>query len=276
MNGIIRTPIALLLLVEMLLLSACRAAAFEAAPGHVHAGTRPAAGPVLSVGNPTLPPGESLPSDEVCAGRVAPSGPEIRPDNALFNATRGHQKQIPGTFLSRVSGNFSGTTDEIIQWAACKWGIDTDVVRAQAAQESSWFMTAAGDFTDDSRWCAPGHVAGGDGNPGCAESVGMMGVKFRYHGVAFPEAGESTAYNLDYTYAVWRTCFEGQETWLADHPPGSGYRAGDLWGCLGRWYAGDWRSAEASGYIGRVQAAYRTRTWESDWFAELHSPASAG
>ena len=155
MNGIIRTPIALLLLVEMLLLSACRAAAFEAAPGHVHAGTRPAAGPVLSVGNPTLPPGESLPSDEVCAGRVAPSGPEIRPDNALFNATRGHQKQIPGTFLSRVSGNFSGTTDEIIQWAACKWGIDTDVVRAQAAQESSWCMTAAGDFTDDSRWCAP-------------------------------------------------------------------------------------------------------------------------
>ena len=30
---------------------------------------------------------------------------------------------------ARVTGNFTGTTDMILQWAACKWGIDEDIVR---------------------------------------------------------------------------------------------------------------------------------------------------
>ena len=126
-----------------------------------------------------------------------------------------------------------------------------------------------GDFTSDERWCAPGHTLGGDGRPGCPESVGIMGVKYQYHGVAFPEAAESTAYNLDYTLAVVCSCFDGQESWLADNPVNSGYRAGDLWGCLGRWYEGDWRSASANGYIGRVQAAMNSEVWKSDWFVEF-------
>ena len=62
--------------------------------------------------------------------------------NATYNATRGNQT-LPNNFLSgdprvntltaRVTGNFSGSTDEILQWAACKWGVDEDMVRAQAA-----------------------------------------------------------------------------------------------------------------------------------------------
>jgi hypothetical protein len=237
------------------------------------AGGRPA---TAAPADGTLPPGAALPDDATCAARVMDSGAEIRPGNTPFNQTRGRIKPLPGPFLSRLSGNYTGTTDDIIQWAACKWGIDADVVRAQAGQESSWFMSAIGDFTSDPNWCAPGHAPGGDGRPGCPESVGLMGVKFRYHGVAFPEAGQSTAYNLDYTLSVWRSCFEGQEQWLADHPPRSGYRAGDMWGCLGRWYAGDWRSGEALGYIGRVQQAYQSRSWESAWFRDLTAPASAG
>lgn len=224
----------------------------------------------------TLPPGEHLPQDTECARRVIPSGNEIRPANAVFNQTRGRQKNLPGPFLSRLSGDFTGSTDEIIQWAACKWGIDTDILRAQAAQESSWFMNSVGDFTDDEQWCAPGHRPGQDGRPGCPESVGIMGVKYRYHAVAFPEAGQSTAYNLDYTLAVWRTCFEGQEGWLADNPPRSGYKAGDVWGCLGRWFEGDWRSSSAEGYISRVQAALNSRVWTEEWFRLLSSAASSG
>lgn len=225
----------------------------------------------------TLPPGQRLPDDADCARQVVPSGPELRPINAPFNATRGHRKDLPGPFLSRLSGDFTGTTDEIIQWAACKWGIDTDVVRAQAAQESSWFMTAVGDFTSQPQWCAPGHPPGVDGRTGCPESVGIMSVKYRYHRVAFPEAGQSTAYNLDYALAVWRTCFEGQEDWLAENPPNSGYRPGDMWGCVGRWYqGGDWLNPLAVGYIGRVQARLAEQVWTQNWFARLQVPASAG
>jgi hypothetical protein len=223
-------------------------------------------------GTPLLGPGQSLPSDAACAGRVVASGSEIRPTNTVFNNTRGHQKPLSGAFLSRVSGDFTGTTDEIIQWAACKWGIEADVVRAQAVQESNWFMTQLGDFTDDKQWCAPGHAAGSDGQAGCPQSIGILQVKYRYFTDAFPEAAASTAYNLDYALGVWRTCFEGQETWLADQPPASGYQAGDMWGCLGRWYAGDWHSATAGGYIGRVQSALHGRTWQTAEFRALSAP----
>lgn len=232
--------------------------------------------PIIQARTETLAPRQNLPGDKYCAGRVVPSGPETRPANEVPNHTRGHQKNLSGSFLSQVTGDFTGTTDEIIQWAACKWGIDTDVVRAQAAQESSWFMSAAGDFTDDPNRCAPGHVPGGDGRPGCPESVGIMQVKYRYHEGAHPEAGQSTAYNLDYALATWRTCYEGQEPWLADHPSGSGYRAGDLWGCVGRWYAGDWRSDLASGYVSRVQANLAERIWTQDWFLNLAAPPAVG
>ena len=32
--------------------------------------------------------------------------------------------------LPRVDGQFEGTTDEIFQWAACKWGLPDDLLRA--------------------------------------------------------------------------------------------------------------------------------------------------
>ena len=31
-----------------------------------------------------------------------------------------------------------GTTDEIFQWAACKWGVPDDLLRAVAVRESTW------------------------------------------------------------------------------------------------------------------------------------------
>jgi len=234
------------------------------------------ADPFPIVRNVTLPPGERLPDDAQCVWRVLPAEPEIRPTNAVFNYTRGQQPAPPGALLHRVTGNFTGTTDEIIQWASCKWGIDTEVVRAQAAQESSWFMTSVGDFTSDESRCAPGHPPGADGRPGCPESIGIMSVKYHYHSAAFPWAGWSTAYNLDYALGVWRTCFEGEESWIADHPPESGYGRGDLWGCVGRWYSGDWRSAEALEYIGKVQAYMDGRVWAEAWFAELRAATIVG
>lgn len=130
-------------------------------------------------------------------------------------------------------------------------------------------MTTVSDFTSDVQWCAPGHVPGGDGEPGCAQSIGILQVKYRYNADAFPMAAESTAYNLDWALAVWRLCFEGQTTWLANQPPGSGYEAGDMWGCLGSWFAGDWHSPTAEGYIRKVQAHYRDRAWQAEWFLAL-------
>ena len=69
---------------------------------------------------------------------------------------------------ARVTGNFTGTTDQIIQWAACKWGIDEDIVRAQAAKESGWHQNAAGDWRTDGN-CSRTHRRNGSS---CADSSG--------------------------------------------------------------------------------------------------------
>jgi hypothetical protein len=235
--------------------------------------TANAGGGVVTTGAPTttavpthfvtLPVGAALPSDAECAARIRPA-PEIRPGNKTYNETRGHPvANPPAPIYARVTGDFTGTTDEIIQWAACKWGFDEDVVRAQAAKESYWTQTAAGDLTSDPAGCAPGHAIGADGHPGqCAESVGIMQVRYPYWPWAFPDAGTSTAFNLDVALASRRSCFEGNEAWLNTTQRGRDYASGDLWGCIGNWYSGRWYDGPSNSYISAVQDNLNTRIWE--------------
>ena len=106
----------------------------------------------------------------------------MRPSNEPFNQTRGHPTAADPGYprFARVTGAFTGTTDEIIQWAACKWGIDEDVVRAQAAKETYWTQDHLGDFGTDPTHCVPGHPIGADGEAGkCPESIGMMQTRCR-------------------------------------------------------------------------------------------------
>ena len=198
----------------------------------------------------TLPPGSTLPSDDECTARVRPAK-ENRDGNAKFNQTVGGPTAPNPPYFElagRVTGNFTGTTDEIIQWTACKWGIDEDVVRAQIAKESWWHQDAAGDFSSDPATCAPNHPIGADGKDGqCPESIGLGQVRAPFYKDYIDHAVASSAYNLDVTYGIWRSCFEGTETWLNDVEHGQPYAAGDLWGCVGRWFAGRWYTAAGAG-----------------------------
>jgi hypothetical protein len=214
----------------------------------------PSRGPVPAPPQPgpggkfvTLPPGSALPSDVECASRVR-SVPEIRPDNATPNSTRGTN---PNDKYPSVTGNFTGTTDEILQWSACKWGIDEDVVRAQIAKESWWNMDNVGDV------------------PSGCPSYGLGQVRPCYHETAVEDNNAllSSAYNVDYTYAGWRSCYEGNETWLNTVERGQEYAAGDLWGCLGVWFSGRWHVPAAEEYIGAVQGYLSQRIWENPDFA---------
>jgi autotransporter family porin len=214
----------------------------------------------------TLPPGSALPSDGECAARVRPTA-EIRPQNATYNARRGHaDTSQPGTY-ARVTGNFTGTTDEIIQWAACKWGFDEDVVRAQTAKESWWSQRSGGDLTGDASLCPPGHGIGVDGHPGqCPESWGVQQVRYPYFRWAFMDALDSTAYNLDVALAARRSCYEGYETWLNTVDRGRDYAKGDLWGCVGMWFSGRWYTQPAVDYIAAVQGYLNQRIWTTPDF----------
>lgn len=219
-------------------------------------GANPPPGP----GNPTahfstLPPGSALPSGAECASRVRPAA-ENRPANAGANATTWAAQPTEIVTARRADGQFTGSTDEILQWAACKWGIDEDIVRAQAAKESAWHQDALGDRTGNN--CAP---LVPQPTP-CGESIGLMQVRWNYHQAAFEGAVRSSAYNVDYAYAAWRDCYEGNTTWL-----GGSYGAGDLWGCVGLWFSGRWHDAAATEYIAAVQDLHDRRVWTLGDFA---------
>jgi hypothetical protein len=195
----------------------------------------------------TLPPGSALPSDATCAARVTRSSWEPRPQNNTANHTTGTTiAKIDGPTAAgnallapRIDGNFTGTTDELIQWAACKWGFNTDIVRAVAVQESSWTQSTVGDN---------------------GESFGLLQIKSTVHTGTYPTSKNSTAFNLDYALAWRRACFEGYFNWV----PASA--KGDEWGCVGLWFSGSWNSSGAQNYIGLIKKHLADKPWLSPNF----------
>jgi autotransporter family porin len=228
----------------------------------------------------TLPPGAALPSGARCATWVrAHPYAENKGVNKRANQTTG-QAIGAGFFQGddpransrvgvRVDGKFTGTTREILRWAACKWGVDEDLVLAQAAIESWWHQDTLGDWTGDASRCAPGRGLGADGKPGqCPESFGILQNRYPYEKSAWPGIASSTALNADLAYAIWRVCFEGYEGWLNTAEHGQAYAAGDAWGCVGRWFSGRWHVAAGDQYTDRVRGYLDQRIWETANFQQ--------
>lgn len=199
------------------------------------------------------PVGARVLGDDEAAARVS-RVPERRPENRAANATvptadalaryRGSYVPDAGNarfraLRDRVTGGFTGTTDEIIQWAAVKWGLPEDLVRAQAFDESTWRMDRVGD--------------GG-------RSFGIMQIKDEAMPGTLPLSRESTAFNLDHYGFVIRAYYEAVHPWLRDA------EAGDLWGAVGAWFSGAWRDAGGRAYVDRVRAILRDRPWERPGF----------
>jgi hypothetical protein len=156
------------------------------------------------------------------------------------------QSQMP--YARWVTGHFTGTTDEIIQWAAIKWGLSPDLLRAVAATESWWKMSTNGDSGD---------------------SFGLFQVRRPYHcrGSVCSWFAHDAALNADYYGAILRSYYDGAESWLNTvSGNGAAYRAGDLWGSVGAWDSGRWRDPRALHYISKVQAYLRARVWRTPDF----------
>ena len=228
----------------------------------------------------TKGPGAKLPSGAQCATWVK-SRPykENKGANRTANRKTGHH--VGGSFFSgddpranskiasRVDGQFTGTTGQILRWAACKWGVDEDIVFAQAAIESWWRQDTMGDWTTDASRCAPGRGLGKDGKAGqCPESFGILQNRYPYEQSAWPGIANSTAMNADLAYAIWRTCYEGYEGWLNTVERGRDYKAGDAWGCVGRWFSGRWHTQPGEDYVKRVRDYLDQRIWETANFQE--------
>ena len=226
----------------------------------------------------TLPPGTTLPSGAQCARWVrARPAAENKGMNVPYNQAKGQhvssgflaadEPQADQLITPRIDGDFTGTTAEILRWAACKWGISQNIVFAQAAVESWWRQTTLGDW--HSTGCPPGHPPGHDGRPGlCPQSWGILQNRYPFYASGWPAIATSTAMNADTAYAVWRSCYDGYETWLNSVAHVGTYAAGNVWGCVGRWDAGRWFSPQAVQYIARVKRDLRDRVWAQPGFAQ--------
>ena len=216
-----------------------------------------------------LPPGSALPSDAECAARVHPSSWEPRPENTTANHTTPSpppdlapfsqwNSTWNATYRTRVDGNYTGTTDEIAQWAACKWGWPDNLVRAQMIQESNWRQSNQGDREPATN----GHCVFDDTSNPCATSFSIIQVKWYFHPAGVPSTSPqssypwiktSTAYALDLELAEMRGCYDGMSTYL-------GNTQGDTWGCVQSWYSGTWTPG-GSAYAQSVSNILNTKPW---------------
>jgi hypothetical protein len=230
-----------------------------------------------SVGNPgaTLPPGSALPGESTCAASITTSSFEPRPDNYSANHRVPTAAQIANlqpwnpsigmddksdSLRKQITGNFTGTTDEILQWVACKWGIDVNIVRAQAVTESNWHQSQLGDYTNDQSLCPPGTWNGST----CYQSYGILQIKYTDFKTEWPMSQQDTAFNAEFAYGWMRNCYEGWADYLYQLTPSPGYaryHAGDIWGCLGFWFSGEWYTSGAINYINIIKQDYQQKPW---------------
>lgn len=227
-------------------------------------------------------PGSAPLSDAEAARRVRPA-PEIRPQNAAANAYRPSAAEIqtfltgqrdthgrlPAEYnpaLAKVTGNFTGTTDEILQWAAHKWGIPEDLARAVAVTESYWRQAGYGDrrtVSDPTLYPAQSRISG---TSDVYESLGLMQIKWRPNGSVGtgtePLRWKSTAFNADFWAASVRYYYDGACSWC-----GATYSAGQEKASIGAWYSPyPWANPDQQGYATKVWDHATKRTWTQPGF----------
>jgi hypothetical protein len=196
-------------------------------------------------------------SDRAAAAKVVRSSWEPRPGNARAThrvptsaQLRALRRQSTAPYTRWVTGRFRGTTDEVMQWAAAKWGLDPNLVRAVGAVESWWRMSTVGDDGD---------------------SFGLFQVRRPYHCRGALVCGlfrRDAALNADYWASVVRSYDDGKQTWLNTvSGNGAPYAAGDVWGSIGAWFSGRWHDPGAESYIAKVKSYLAQRVWRTSSFA---------
>ena len=217
-------------------------------------------------------------SDNAAASEVHRSGWEPRPGNTRYNHTvpvhlelhrvnvadEAYDPRWNEYILGHITGDFTGTTDEIFQWAAAKWGIPDNLIRAIAYMESSWRQSNSGDLVYDRAECPPGYT-----RVPCPVTFGIVGTKSTSRPGIFPWNRDSTAAAVDMLGGWLHGCYEGWVWWLGEHGNRSHgvYHADDIWGCVGAWYSGNWLDGSANepgtgeNYISLVRHWYMVRPW---------------
>jgi hypothetical protein len=225
-------------------------------------------------------------SDTQAAALIVPTA-EIRPGNTTANLYRpsrielsaflNNEKDLYGTspvqdnpYFQYVTGGFSGTTDEIIQWGAAKWGLPMDWLCAEYVQESWWNHSQLGDLTTVANPTLYPAYSRGTGNH-VYQSLGITQIHWNHpdannSGIGTePLRWKSTAFNVDYQAARVRFYFDNPQgkrsAW------GDNYKSCNNWLSIGGWYSPyPWNNSGQQWYVQSVQTHLAKRTWAQPGF----------
>jgi len=175
-------------------------------------------------------------------------------------------------YVDGRDGMHDPSTDDLIQWAAHKWGIPEDWLRAQYVEESYWNSFMLGDVTAVSSAWYPRFPTQARISPGSDvyESMGLAQVRWKPDGSVDagtePLRWESAAFNIDYQAAMVRFYYdnpEGTRTEWGD----SSYVPCQQWDSIGGWNSPyPWHNAEQARYIGEVQHWLAAQQWRTSSF----------
>ena len=243
-------------------------------------------------------------SDRAAAALVTPE-PETRPYNARAYSIVGkrypsvnsyvptaaqlrafHASKVKGgdslaqfnpylKYVDGLDGLRSPSTDDLIQWAAHKWGIPENWLRAEFSLESSWNQFMLGDEASVSqswyrRYPVQARLPGGSS---VFTSMGITQVKWIPDGSigagTEPLRWESTAFNLDYQASILRFYY--------DNPAGTRSSWGDrsyapcqAWRSVGGWYQPyPWGNSGQASYVANVQHRLSEKIWTEPSFVHF-------
>jgi hypothetical protein len=212
---------------------------------------------------------ETVPANEPYNDYV-PTDEQLRAFHAAV-LSDGEPAEVAVPELRYVTGRpelHNPSTDDLIQWAAHKWGIPEDWIRADLALETQWRQRSLGDRATVprswlTRYPSEARIAG---TSDVYQSMGASQVKWKPDGSVDPGSEplrhQSTAFALDYYAAVIRYYYDGHCTWC-----GAGYSAGQKWNSIGAWYQPrPWGNAGQDSYITRVRTALARRIWKQHGF----------
>jgi hypothetical protein len=220
--------------------------------------------PGVHLGN--LAPNTAMPPESTCATSANQANfPETTAENvndgtgwdannqiwitpSYFYANAGRNGLAPALDFAAVDGNYAGSTQDIIRWAACKWGVDEDWAYAETAEETGSWTNACAQLHGGSTCQEGGDCGNPDANSG-GESPNLSFLGFpvtdssatfigpnayggqnangstcssswaswsiiqskanAYEWYTWPMLAISTAWGEDYRWAKYRACVNG-------------------------------------------------------------------
>lgn len=231
-------------------------------------------------------------SDSYCSGRVQKFAERVPANTTANNDVPPagtnfswgpwvSQDVAPGTGIAETAYNFSKvdgnvpkgfTTDEILEWAACKWGMDQNIAKGEAIAESNWLQSNKGDLDSCGGYDSYGILQVRATNPsvctpGSVENSGWGG---------YPWTANSTAVDADAQMARLRAVYDGQ-SYMGAGGNGNPVLTGStstavgapIWNAVSTWQSGTDTGPDA--YTSQIQSCLASSCWTTQAGAARHS-----